>query len=1151
MTGITTSGILPPIINGRPVININTTIPPVDPTLDTDISLYCSSAINGTVTTNVNRQSGMMVELNGSAVDVNPPNMTNPSKIVVKTPITYRGGKSVSFTGPPTTTTPPFIYNMYSSVGVFTVDASGNSFKFTMPATMTTPISDNKVAIYANTNKAAGLNPFSVFAETSIRDYTADLPANKKVLYACAYNKGTILRASSTSQVNIFFNVTQNMTLDSLDFGYMLPVFRPVKHVAGFKSTSIGYNSLFVYVNANATNYGYLRIDTFPDFNAMYDSSDISGNITGKNDGSLLTIPFAASSKTLATNVYKASSDQLTKLNFVIGDQLLLNIAYLTGNGSNSINWDVVTTNASSLTGSTNITNNVFSASGNEICCSIICNLNGSEQLPELIAANFGMKDAQVVGGNGSNFVNATSTSGMIVTGKSLLSGFLFNGFKVTSSTTTPLPVSIPVVATVYQGSVDQNGRMFQIFFDYRESSDYTSSSPLYIPFSYTEYNRINSGNTQNTVLRIDPVSLCFNGRQNPLFNQNTIFFMQITAASGYTYTYKTLQGTTTSGSLYGIVVPSQTFQLINNSTIKYNGVFPSTTTAPYIINGNPRGTSENFAIMTNDSMPLLKTYAIAIGKLPANRTTAETNAVTAFTSGSALVPFNNIVTTFVTNMDSLFANNATFNEAIGSWDTSSVTSMNQMFYAASIFNQPIGSWNTEKVMSMSTMFQSASAFNQPIGSWNTANVTNMAGMFYAASAFNSDIGSWNTAKVTSMNSMLGAAAFNQPIGSWNTTNVKDMTSMFNAASIFNQNIGSWNTSNVTNMANMFLNATAFNQNIGSWNTSNVTDMSNMFYNARMFNQPIGSWLTGNVKDMRGMFQDAAEFNQTIGSWSTLNVTNMSGMFYGAAVFNQPILFWKTSNVRSMSGMFLNAIAFNQPIFKNSSGAITVGEDPNFNWYTRNVTDMSYMFFGATSFNQQINVWTTVNVTNMSYMFTSASKFNNAGFGLISNNNVEWNTSNVIDMTGMFMSATVFNVSVDFWNVSKVASMSNMFQDARAFNQYSINNWRPSNVVAMSSMFYRAVNFNQPLSGWDDSVRKVAYIQYMFYGAISFNQNLSNWRLDAIERESPGARAGLYVGFNQLACPMSVGNRPYESRGTSNIRFPEYLFTNSAGQQVL
>ena len=181
-------------------------------------------------------------------------------------------------------------------------------------------------------------------------------------------------------------------------------------------------------------------------------------------------------------------------------------------------------------------------------------------------------------------------------------------------------------------------------------------------------------------------------------------------------------------------------------------------------------------------------------------------------------------------------------------WDTRLVRDMSKLFYDcnagysscggvvfdSSSFNEDIGSWDTSQVTAMYSMFSNAAAFNQDIGSWDTSQVTSMYSMFEDATAFNQDIGSWDTSKVTSMYSMFSnAAAFNQDIGSWNTSQVTDMAMMFEAAAAFNQAIGSWDTSQVTApMYGMFQFAAAFNQDIGSWNTSQVTSMINGFNGA-------------------------------------------------------------------------------------------------------------------------------------------------------------------------------------------------------------------------------------------------------------------------------------------------------------------------------
>ena len=1167
MAGITTTGKITGTISGKPTITINTTIPPLDPMLDSDITLYCSNAVNGAISTTVNPVSGMFIQMSGSSnVDGNPPNITFPSTITVKTPVTYRKGRTVNFTGPLPTST-PFKYSMYSSAGDFTVDAISTPFKFTMPQqTITTSPTyltnyENRVAIYANAEKSIGSNPFSLVAETSIRDYTADLPSNKKVLYACAYNKNPLTDTTNTAlTVNsfIYVNITQTCTLDALDFGYIFERFRPNRHRAGFNPALSVVSSfsarqfcnfyIYVYNSLTNENIAVLTINTLKNFNAMYDSADIINAET--NDGSLITIPFALNNTSLPTHVYNVTPMAADKLSFKIGDQIHIGLFYNNAS-SDRIPWNVMTTNIQTNSSWKTITTPPTGYDyKNDICCSLVCVLQGKEKERVIIASNFGNTDTTILGGT----VISAAKTGMSITAKTVLTGFLFNGFKITSTTTTTtLPTTIPMCINIYKILLPTNilsaaSLFFQVFFDYNESTSTTSTSestPLYIPFSYTEYNTIHTTPDEtNWVSRIDATSLAFNGRQNPIFNAGEVFYLEIITNAAYTYTYKTF-GETTSGSLRGIIVPTNLIELTSSGTLKYTGV-ASLPTNPYLLRVTPRTSQELFAIVNNGSIPLLNEYATAIGKLPANRTQTEKDAVNKFSgdgNGAELVPFNNIVTTFVTNMDALFSNATTFNQAIGSWDTSAVTSMVSMFNNANTFNQAIGSWDTSKVTNMNNMFTNAAVFNQPIESWNTANVTTINNMFYAAAKFNQPIGSWNTAKVTDMGGVFGSAhAFNSPINSWNTAIVVTMGSMFYSAIAFNQpinynsNTNTWNTANVTDMYYMFYNATAFNNLIDSWNTAKVISMNSMFGAAIAFNQPINyilntnTWNTANVVDMTYMFVSANAFNSPIETWNTAKVTTMYGMFSGASVFNSPINSWNTANVRDMSYMFNSATVFNSPI--NS-------------WVTSNVTHMQSMFSYA-GFNQPIGSWAVHNVTSMSSMFYN-SKFNSS----IGN----WSVSNVKDMSNMFYVSSYNAILAPTFvsTTSNVTSMSGMFGGSSCVFNQDIRDLITTNVVNMNGMFQYNEQFNNGFAAstgtqygqnkffWQ--VSNVRDASYMFYGAKSFNVILEQFYF-------PPSCA--YYGFNRYARPQdfyytawngtnyySVPARPY----VGGSRLPESEFT--------
>ena len=76
--------------------------------------------------------------------------------------------------------------------------------------------------------------------------------------------------------------------------------------------------------------------------------------------------------------------------------------------------------------------------------------------------------------------------------------------------------------------------------------------------------------------------------------------------------------------------------------------------------------------------------------------------------------------------------------------DTSDIESMESLFLFNETFNGDITGWNVSSVISMDGMFSGATSFNQPIGKWKFPNVTDVRNMFFYASSFNQDLSEWD-----------------------------------------------------------------------------------------------------------------------------------------------------------------------------------------------------------------------------------------------------------------------------------------------------------------------------------------------------------------------------------------------------------------------
>lgn len=115
----------------------------------------------------------------------------------------------------------------------------------------------------------------------------------------------------------------------------------------------------------------------------------------------------------------------------------------------------------------------------------------------------------------------------------------------------------------------------------------------------------------------------------------------------------------------------------------------------------------------------------------------------------------NNVCTTLITEMDSLFFENESFNQDISYWDVSNVNDMRAMFRGAFSFNQPLNNWDVSNVNDMAMMFYNAESFNQDIGDWDVSKVKNRMG-FSVTSMYELDGVWWSREKVIRFANYLG-----------------------------------------------------------------------------------------------------------------------------------------------------------------------------------------------------------------------------------------------------------------------------------------------------------------------------------------------------------------------------------------------------------
>jgi hypothetical protein len=118
--------------------------------------------------------------------------------------------------------------------------------------------------------------------------------------------------------------------------------------------------------------------------------------------------------------------------------------------------------------------------------------------------------------------------------------------------------------------------------------------------------------------------------------------------------------------------------------------------------------------------------------------------------------------TSSVTNMRSVFLNNAQFKGYIGTWDVGSVVSTDSMFHGAGIEDSGIGSWNTKRLSSARYMFQGAQGLSKDLdlSSWTFGPKPNLSSMFEGSGIVDCGIGNWDVSQANTRNMLKDANKF-------------------------------------------------------------------------------------------------------------------------------------------------------------------------------------------------------------------------------------------------------------------------------------------------------------------------------------------------------------------------------------------------------
>ena len=545
---------------------------------------WTQGVLNLSMIIRINDSSGLGVRIFGTGVTIDP--LFTPNSKNIRSPITFSPNKQITFQNILTATdriaSNAMSYDIVQTTPVVIPQTQSNQANGgSQTITLLNAFNQNNttISVIAQSSGARGLHARSMFSQPSIFNYQ-NIISGRIVPFVNTYNMTpNIITDNGNNPALVFMNVTftQNVVLNSLDFGHVFERFLPTTGVtnAGYAATNIAVGGTATFTitltsipriaGEPSITYGRVQFVCRPNqtsptnaYRAMHTSTD---NQNGANDGTLLSIPFTTTALTPLPTFVDSFTPSVAGSNFTfnIGDQVRIEFAF-NQNGAQYITTPSDTTQFAGIL-----------QQQPEMCGALVCTPNTAGNLTP--------------SPNPSNvwFSNSTAT---ITRSISTIhtDTFTFNaptiihGFRLASFTLQSVTAVMRLRVIIFRNNIN----IFQVYFNYNNTLFTETQAPLFIPFSYAEFNRY-AASAPNEVVRINPTTIVFDRPQHPIFNTGDIFMMEIlvmtATTSGtqsqlapQTIVYAGNSSTNTiGGRLSGIILSTPTITTLSPITPVYS----------------------------------------------------------------------------------------------------------------------------------------------------------------------------------------------------------------------------------------------------------------------------------------------------------------------------------------------------------------------------------------------------------------------------------------------------------------------------------------------------------------------------------------------------------------------------------------------------